>query len=58
MARCSIQLYPDDMGALINTACLHLKRKDKGGALTVLERVLTRGTYRLRARSALRRVSP
>jgi hypothetical protein len=46
------------MGALINTACLHLKRKDKEGAMVALERVLTQRTYRLRARSALRRVSP
>jgi adenylate cyclase len=39
----SLELYPDDMGALVNAACLHLKLAQKEEALEVLERVFARG---------------
>jgi adenylate cyclase len=42
-ARRAIELYPDDMGALINAACLYLKLQDKEEALALLERVFARG---------------
>jgi adenylate cyclase len=39
----AMELYPDDMGALINRACLHLKMKEKEPALQLLERVFKKG---------------
>jgi len=42
-SRRSLELYPDDMGALINAACLHLKAQQKEEALDILERVFARG---------------
>ena len=39
----SLELYPDDMGALIQAACLHLKARQKDEALALLERVFGRG---------------
>jgi adenylate cyclase len=42
-ARRSLELYPDDLSALINGACLHAKRGRKEEALELLERVFARG---------------
>jgi len=42
-SRRSLELYPDDMGALINGACLHAKAGQKEDALELLERVFARG---------------
>jgi adenylate cyclase len=42
-SRRSVELYPNDMGALLSAACLHGKAKEKEQALEYLERVLTRG---------------
>ena len=39
----AMELYPDDMGALVNRACLHLKMKEKEEAIALLERVFTKG---------------
>jgi adenylate cyclase len=39
----AMELYPDDMGALVNRACLHLKMKEKEPALALLERVFEKG---------------
>jgi TolB-like protein/tetratricopeptide (TPR) repeat protein len=39
----AIELYPDDMGTLLNAACLYLKLRDKEKAMTLLERVFARG---------------
>ena len=42
-SRRALDLYPDDMGALINAACLHCKLRQKEEALKLLERVFARG---------------
>ena len=42
-ARRSLELYPDDLSALINGACLHAKSGRKEEALALLERVFARG---------------
>jgi TolB-like protein/Tfp pilus assembly protein PilF len=39
----SLELYPDDMGALVQAACLHLKARQKEEALALLDRVFGRG---------------
>ncbi|HUI82867.1 MAG TPA: tetratricopeptide repeat protein, partial [Candidatus Binatia bacterium] len=39
----SLELYPDDMSALINAACLHAKAGHKEQALALLERAFGRG---------------
>ena len=39
----SLELSPDDMGALIQAACLHAKARQKEEALALLERVFGRG---------------
>ena len=39
----SLELYPDDMGTLINAACLHAKAGQKEEAPQILERVFARG---------------
>jgi adenylate cyclase len=39
----ALKLYPDDVCALVNAACLHLKVGEKEAALEVLERVFGRG---------------
>jgi adenylate cyclase len=39
----SLELFPDDMGALIQAACLHAKARQKEEALALLERVFGRG---------------
>jgi adenylate cyclase len=39
----SLELYPDDMGALVNAACLRCKLALKEEALQLLERVFARG---------------
>jgi TolB-like protein/Flp pilus assembly protein TadD len=39
----SLELYPDDMSALINAACLHAKLRQKEEAIDLLERVFARG---------------
>jgi adenylate cyclase len=39
----SIELYPDDLSALVNGACLHAKLGQKEDALALLERVFARG---------------
>ena len=39
----ALELYPDDMGALVNAACLHAKLRQKEEALALLERVFARG---------------
>jgi adenylate cyclase len=39
----SLALYPDDMSALVNAACLHAKAGRKEDALAMLERVFARG---------------
>jgi adenylate cyclase len=41
--RRSLELYPDDMGALVNGACLHAKAGQKEEALELLERAFNRG---------------
>jgi len=43
MSRRSLELYPDDMSALINAACLHSRAGQKEQAIEVLERVFARG---------------
>jgi adenylate cyclase len=42
-ARRAIQLNPDDMGSLVNAACLYAKLKQKEEAINLLERVFARG---------------
>ena len=42
-SRRSLQLYPDDMSALINAACLRARAGLKEEALEILERVFSRG---------------
>jgi TolB-like protein/Flp pilus assembly protein TadD len=42
-SRRSLELYPDDMSALINAACLHAKCGEKEQALELLERLFARG---------------
>jgi adenylate cyclase len=42
-SRRSLQLYPDDMSALLNAACLRTKAGLKEEALDVIERVFSRG---------------
>lgn len=42
-SRRSLELYPDDMSALINSACLHAQAGLKDDALALLERVFARG---------------
>ncbi|HKE96797.1 MAG TPA: winged helix-turn-helix domain-containing protein [Povalibacter sp.] len=42
-SRRSLEFYPDDMGAIINAACLHAKARQKEQALELLERALGRG---------------
>lgn len=42
-AKRALELYPDDMSALINAACLMTKLGDKEQALTYLERAFGRG---------------
>lgn len=42
-SRRSLELYPDDMSALINAACLHSRSGQKEEALDVIERVFARG---------------
>jgi tetratricopeptide (TPR) repeat protein len=42
-SRRALALYPDDSGALINVACLHLRAGLKEEALEILERVFGRG---------------
>ncbi len=42
-SRRALDLYPDDLGALINGACLHSKAGQKEEALQLLERVFARG---------------
>ena len=39
----SLELYPDDMGALINAACLRAKSGKKEEALEILDRVFAKG---------------
>ena len=39
----SLELYPDDMGTLINAACLRAKLGQKEEALNLLERVFAKG---------------
>jgi adenylate cyclase len=42
-SRRSLELYPDDLSALTNAACLHAKAGQKEEALEVLERLFARG---------------
>jgi adenylate cyclase len=42
-ARRSLELYPDDMGTLLNAACLHMKLREKEEALELVERAFARG---------------
>lgn len=42
-SRRSLELYPDDMSALINAACLYSRSGQKAEALDVIERVFARG---------------
>jgi adenylate cyclase len=42
-SRRSLELYPEDMSALLNAACLHAKVRQKEEALAVLERAFSRG---------------
>lgn len=42
-SRRSLELYPDDMSALINSACLHAQVGLKDDALALLERVFAQG---------------
>lgn len=39
----SLELYPDDMSALVNAACLRAKTRQKEEALELLERAFARG---------------
>jgi adenylate cyclase len=39
----SLELYPDDVGTLVNAACLRVKSGQKEEALELLERVFARG---------------
>jgi adenylate cyclase len=39
----ALKVDPDDVGALINTACLHAKCENKDQAIAILERVFGRG---------------
>jgi adenylate cyclase len=39
----ALELYPDDMGSLVNAACLHAKLGQKDEAIDLLERVFARG---------------
>ena len=38
-----VELYPDDMSALLNSACLKLRMRQNEEALDLLERVFGRG---------------
>jgi adenylate cyclase len=42
-SRRSLELYPDDMSALINAGCLHSRMGQKEQALEILERLFARG---------------
>jgi len=42
-AQRSLELYPDDMGTLVNAACLHAKAGQREEALELLERVFAKG---------------
>lgn len=42
-SRRSLELYPDDMGVLVNAACLMAKARRPEEALALLERVFSRG---------------
>ena len=42
-SRRSLQLYPDDMSALLNAVCLRARLGLKEEALAILERVCSRG---------------
>ena len=42
-AQRALELYPDDMGALLCAACLHSKLGQKEEALALLERVFSKG---------------
>jgi adenylate cyclase len=42
-SRRSLELYPDDMSALINAGCLHSRMGQKEQALDILERLFARG---------------
>jgi TolB-like protein/Tfp pilus assembly protein PilF len=42
-SRRALELNPDDMGSLVNAACLHAKMKHKEEAINLLERVFARG---------------
>jgi TolB-like protein/tetratricopeptide (TPR) repeat protein len=42
-SRRSLEMFPDDMSALFNAACLHLKLGEKEQALNVLERAFSGG---------------
>jgi hypothetical protein len=42
-SRRPLELYPDDMSALLNTVCLRAKLGMKEEALDILERVFNRG---------------
>ena len=39
----ALELYPDDMSALVNVACVHARARQNGPALDLLERVFARG---------------
>jgi adenylate cyclase len=39
----SLELFPDDLGTLVNAACLHAKARRKEEALDFLERVFAKG---------------
>ena len=39
----ALELYPDDMGAIFNRACVYAKARQKEEALALLERALARG---------------
>ena len=38
-----LELYPDDMSALVNVACVHARARQVGPALDLVERVFARG---------------
>ena len=42
-SRRSLEIYPDDMSALVNAACLHARAQQKEEALALLERAFGRG---------------
>ena len=42
-SRRSVDLYPDDMSALLNAACLHMRLGQKEEAIEIFERVFSRG---------------